>query len=319
MVETIGLTTRSGLTFTADVAGPAGGPLVLLLHGFPESRHSWRAALPVLGAAGYRCVAPDQRGYSAGARPDPADLSNYAFDKLVNDAIEIAAAAGYEGKRFHQVGHDWGGQVSWGVANAHPERLASLTVLSRPHPLSFRRALQDPNGDQKHRSRHHTRFLEPETGPMLIEDNARRLREGLFGQNVGQGAIADHVAVLGNPLGDRGGAGLVSLEQGPVGRLRPDQGADALHLGRCRRDRRARRGQGHGRVRDRGLCDGSAAGRRPLRDGQRAGQGDRADAGAPAAPSRRELGPFLPLRRNRATTRRLQILENFAWLARRSR
>jgi pimeloyl-ACP methyl ester carboxylesterase len=198
MVETVGLTTRSGLTFTADVAGPDGGPLVLLLHGFPESRHSWREALPVLAAAGYRCVAPDQRGYSPGARPDPADLSNYAFDKLVDDAIEIAAAAGYEGKRFHQVGHDWGGQVAWGVANAHPERLASLTVLSRPHPLSFRRALADPNGDQKHRSRHHTRFLEPETGPLLIEDNARRLREGLFGQNVGQAAIADHVAVLGN-------------------------------------------------------------------------------------------------------------------------
>jgi pimeloyl-ACP methyl ester carboxylesterase len=198
MVETMGLTTRSGLTFTADVAGPDGGPLVLLLHGFPESRHSWREALPVLGAAGYRCVAPDQRGYSPGARPNPADLSNYAFDKLVNDAIEIAAAAGYDGKRFHQIGHDWGGQVAWGVANAHPERLASLTVLSRPHPLSFRRALQDPNGDQKHRSRHHTRFLEPETGPMLIEDNARRLREGLFGQNVGQAAIDDHVAVLGN-------------------------------------------------------------------------------------------------------------------------
>ena len=198
MVETIGLTTRSGLTFTADVSGPTDGPLVLLLHGFPESRHSWREALPVLGAAGCRCVAPDQRGYSAGARPDPADLSNYAFDKLVNDALEIAAAAGYDGRRFHLVGHDWGGQVSWGVANAHPGRLASLTVLSRPHPLSFRRALQDPNGDQKHRSRHHTRFLEPETGPMLIEDNARRLREGLFGQNVGQGAIDDHVAVLGN-------------------------------------------------------------------------------------------------------------------------
>ena len=198
MVETIGLTTRSGLTFTADASGPTDGPLVLLLHGFPESRNSWREALPVLGAAGYRCLAPDQRGYSPGARPDPADLSNYAFDKLVNDAIEIAAAAGYEGKRFHQVGHDWGGQVSWGVANAHPERLASLTVLSRPHPLSFRRALQDPNGDQKHRSRHHTRFLEPETGPMLIEDNARRLREGLFGQNGGQAAIDDHVAVLGN-------------------------------------------------------------------------------------------------------------------------
>ena len=65
MVETIGLATRSGLTFTADVAGPPDGPLVLLLHGFPESRHSWREALPVLAASGYRCVAPDQRGRCA--------------------------------------------------------------------------------------------------------------------------------------------------------------------------------------------------------------------------------------------------------------
>jgi len=181
MAETIGLTTRSGLTFTADVAGPVDGPLVLLLHGFPESRHSWREALPVLAKAGYRCVAPDQRGYSPGARPDPADLSNYAFDKLVADALEIAAAAGHDG-----------------VANAHPARLASLTVLSRPHPLSFRRALAKPDGDQKHRSRHHGKFLDADTGRLLIEDNARRLREGLFGQDVSRGAIEDHVAILGN-------------------------------------------------------------------------------------------------------------------------
>ena len=198
MVETIDLETRTRLTFTTDVAGPAGGDLVLLLHGFPESRHSWREALPALAAAGYRAVAPDQRGYSPGARPDPADLSNYAFDKLVADAIEIAAAAGYDGKRFHLVGHDWGGQVSWGVANAHPARLASLTVLSRPHPLSFRRALAKPDGDQKHRSRHHGKFLDADTGRLLVEDNARRLREGLFGQDVSRGAIEDHVAILGN-------------------------------------------------------------------------------------------------------------------------
>lgn len=199
MAETLGLKTRSGLTFTSDVASPAAGPLVLLLHGFPESRHSWRAALPALAAAGYRAVAPDQRGYSPGARPDPADLANYAFDKLVADAIEIAAAAGYEGKRFHLVGHDWGGQVSWGVASAHPQRLASLTILSRPHPKSFRRALLKEGGDQKHRSRHHGKFLEADTGRLLLEDNARRLRAGLFGQDVSKAAIEDHVSVLGNP------------------------------------------------------------------------------------------------------------------------
>ena len=176
MIETIALKTRSGLTFTTDVAGPADGALVLLLHGFPESRHSWRAALPALAKAGYRAVAPDQRGYSAGARPDPKDLANYAFDKLIADAIDIADASGASGKRFHLVGHDWGGQVSWGVASRHADRLATLTILSRPHPSSFRRALLKEDGDQKHRSRHHRKFLQPETGPMLLEENARRRR-----------------------------------------------------------------------------------------------------------------------------------------------
>jgi pimeloyl-ACP methyl ester carboxylesterase len=198
VVETTGIKTRSGLTFTTDVAGPTDGPLVLLLHGFPESRHSWRAALPALADAGYRAVAPDQRGYSPSARPDPADLSSYTFDKLVGDAIEIAAAVGHERKRFHLVGHDWGGQVAWGVADKVPGRLASLTILSRPHPQSFRRALLKEDGDQKHRSRHHRAFLEPGTGAMLLADNAKRLRDGLFGQGVPSAALEEHLSVLGN-------------------------------------------------------------------------------------------------------------------------
>jgi pimeloyl-ACP methyl ester carboxylesterase len=198
-VDSTSIETRSGLTFTAYVAGPADGPLVLLLHGFPESRHSWRAALPRLAAAGYRAVAPDQRGYSPGARPDPADLSNYAFDRLVADAIEIVAAAGHGDRRFHLVGHDWGGQVSWGVAAAHPARLASLTILSRPHPKSFRRALEKPDGEQKNRSRHHRAFLDAGTAALLLADDARRLREGLFGQGVPAAAMEEHLSVLGTP------------------------------------------------------------------------------------------------------------------------
>jgi pimeloyl-ACP methyl ester carboxylesterase len=194
MMETTTIATRPGLAFTADVAGPAGGALVLLLHGFPESRHSWRPALPALAAAGYRAVAPDQRGYSPGARPDPADLSNYSFDHLVQDAIDIADASGAAGRRFHLVGHDWGGQVAWGVAHRHPDRLASLTVLSRPHPLSFRRALaEDP--DQKRRSGHHGRFLQPDTADKLLADDARGMREGLFGQS--RESVAQHLTVLG--------------------------------------------------------------------------------------------------------------------------
>ena len=194
MIDTVQVETRSGLSFTADVAGPAGGVLVLLLHGFPESRYSWRAALPELAKAGYRVVAPDQRGYSPGARPDPANLDDYLFDKLVADAIDIADASGAAGKRFHLVGHDWGGQVSWGAANKYPERLASLTVLSRPHPLSFRRALQE-DSDQKHRSRHHGKFLEPETADKLLADNAKAMREGLFGQSAE--SVKQHLSILG--------------------------------------------------------------------------------------------------------------------------
>ena len=197
-IETRQILTASGLTFTTDVAGPTAGPLVLLLHGFPESRHSWRAALPGLALAGYRAVAPDQRGYSPGARPDPKNLPNYAFEKLIADAIDIADASGAAGKRFHLVGHDWGGQVSWGVADKHPERLASLTILSRPHPQSFRRALQMPDGEQKNRSRHHRAFLEPDTGVKLLADNAKRLRDGPFGQGVPAAAVEAHLAVLGN-------------------------------------------------------------------------------------------------------------------------
>lgn len=199
VVTTTNLTTRSGLTFTADVAGPADGALVLLLHGFPESRHSWTAALPALADSGYYVLAPDQRGYSPGARPDPADLANYAFDRLVADAVDIVAAAGHGERRFHLVGHDWGGQVAWGVAAAHPGRLASLTILSRPHPGSFQRALQNPGGEQKNRSRHHRAFLEPDTGRLLLQDDARRLRAGLFGQGVPERAMTQHLSVLGSP------------------------------------------------------------------------------------------------------------------------
>jgi pimeloyl-ACP methyl ester carboxylesterase len=76
-------------TFTATAAGPAGGPLVLLLHGYPQTRHTWRHQVPALGAAGYRAVAPDQRGYSPGVRPDPAKgLDAYAIDRLVQDVLD---------------------------------------------------------------------------------------------------------------------------------------------------------------------------------------------------------------------------------------
>ena len=100
------ITIAPGLTFDALAAGERGAPLVLLLHGFAESMNCWRAQLGALGDMGYRAVAPNQRGYSPGARPDPSDPSNYHIDRLMDDAIAIVAASGYRDARFHLVGHD---------------------------------------------------------------------------------------------------------------------------------------------------------------------------------------------------------------------
>jgi len=85
-------------------------------------------------------------------------------------------------KRFHLAGHDWGGSIAWGLADRHSERIASLTILSRPHPNAFNRALQIEDGDQAHRSRHHKAFLEPGAADIVLADDARWLREAVGGQ-----------------------------------------------------------------------------------------------------------------------------------------
>jgi pimeloyl-ACP methyl ester carboxylesterase len=192
------ITTGPGLVFDVLTAGGEDAPLVLLLHGFAESFHMWRAQLRALAAAGFRAVAPSQRGYSAGARPPTDDFASYRFDLLMADAMEIVAACGRRARRFHVVGHDWGGSIAWGIADKYPDRLASLTVLSRPHPTAFNRALALPDGEQAQRSRHHRAFLEPGAGAHVLTDDARWLRERLAGSGVPATAIAEHLSVIGN-------------------------------------------------------------------------------------------------------------------------
>ncbi len=210
--------------FTASTDGPADGPLVLLLHGYPQTRHTWRHQVPALGAAGYHAVAPDQRGYSPGVRPDPAkDLAAYGIDRLVQDVLDMADALGTAGRPFHLVGHDWGGQVSWVTAHRHPSLIRSLTILSRPHPGAFRRAFKENADDQQHRSRHHKIFHDPSTGPRLLEDGARRLRGRLAEQGVAPAAVDEYLSVLGEPAAleaalswYRAAGALTAAEVGPV-------------------------------------------------------------------------------------------------------
>jgi pimeloyl-ACP methyl ester carboxylesterase len=192
------ITTAAHLTFDALVTGQPGAPLVLLLHGFAESMNCWRAQVAALAAAGHRAVAPGQRGYSPGARPDTGDSANYHIDRLMDDAMAIVGASGYGERRFHLVGHDWGGSIAWALADRYPSRLASLTVLSRPHPNAFNRALQMPDGEQAQRSRHHKAFLEPGAADLLLADDAKWLRERLSAAGVPSAAIEAHLSVLGN-------------------------------------------------------------------------------------------------------------------------
>ncbi|MBN8989775.1 MAG: alpha/beta hydrolase [Rhizobiales bacterium] len=192
------ITISPRLTFDTLVAGEPGAPLVLLLHGFAESMHCWRAQITALGDMGYRAIAPSQRGYSPGARPDSREFSHYLINRLMDDAIAIVAAAGYGDDRFHLVGHDWGGSIAWGLADRAHERLASLTILSRPHPNAFNRALQMVDGEQAGRSRHHKAFLEPDAADVVLADDCKWLRDRLAANGVPADAIERHLAVLGN-------------------------------------------------------------------------------------------------------------------------
>lgn len=198
MAELLKIECGPDLIFDAFVDGPAGAPFVLLLHGFAESFHMWRTQLLALAEAGYRAAAPSQRGYSPGARPDPTDLAQYHFDRLMTDAMSIVVACGYADRRFHLVGHDWGGSIAWGIADRYPDRIASLTILSRPHPNAFNRALRMPDGEQARRSRHHRAFLEPDATQLLLANDARWLRERLAKSGVPNAAIEQHLSVLGN-------------------------------------------------------------------------------------------------------------------------
>jgi pimeloyl-ACP methyl ester carboxylesterase len=199
MIELRRIETRPGLVFDVSVAGDIAAPLVLLLHGFAVSRHLWDAQLPALARAGFFAAAPDQRGYSPGARPDPADAKQYDIELLIEDALDLVAAArGHGAQRFHLVGHDWGGSLAWEIAARRPERLGSLTMLSRPHPEAFGRALrEDP--EQPHRSRHHKAFLDPNAVAGLLAEDARWLRTRHAANGVPRAATERHLSVIGNP------------------------------------------------------------------------------------------------------------------------
>jgi pimeloyl-ACP methyl ester carboxylesterase len=122
----------NGVDLNALLVGPAKGPLVVLLHGFPEFWFGWRRQIQQLSAAGMRVLVPDQRGYNLSSKP--IGTAAYALDTLADDVIGLAEALGYD--RFRVAGHDWGGALAWHLAGRDPERVERAAVLNGPHPAT---------------------------------------------------------------------------------------------------------------------------------------------------------------------------------------
>ncbi|MGD8632864.1 MAG: alpha/beta hydrolase, partial [Anaerolineales bacterium] len=120
-------------------AGPEDGPMVLLLHGFPEFWYGWRNQIGRFSNAGYTVWAPDQRGYNLSEKPP--EIADYRMDALVADVVALIDAAGRE--QVNLVGHDWGAAVAWWTAARFPERVRRLGILNVPHPAAMSAALRN--------------------------------------------------------------------------------------------------------------------------------------------------------------------------------
>jgi pimeloyl-ACP methyl ester carboxylesterase len=118
----------NGVELDLTEAGPEDGELIVCVHGFPESAHSWRHQLPALADAGYRVVAPDMRGYAHSSKP--TDVADYGITKLTGDLVALLENLGHDKAIF--VGHDWGALITWDLARLHPERVTALINVSVP-------------------------------------------------------------------------------------------------------------------------------------------------------------------------------------------
>ncbi|HUB64317.1 MAG TPA: alpha/beta hydrolase [Methylocella sp.] len=178
--------TTNGVTLHCAEAGPEDGRLVILLHGFPEFWFGWRYQIGELANAGYRVVAPDQRGYNKSTKP--AGKAAYAIDILAADVIGLADALGCGS--FALIGHDWGGVVGWWIASHYPDRIERFAALNAPHPFAWMDAVRN-NPVQRKMSRYIGFFQMPWLPEFVLRrDHFKALTEA-FRQSRRPGAFTD--------------------------------------------------------------------------------------------------------------------------------
>jgi pimeloyl-ACP methyl ester carboxylesterase len=181
------------LTFSGRAAGPEDGETVIVLHGFPETSRAVTAQVAALAAAGYHVVAPDLRGFSAGARP--SEIAAYRLADVSADVLGVAAATG--APSFHLIGHDLGGIIAWAVAARNPEAVRTLTVASTPHLAAFGPAIARDD-EQRHRSPFGM-FRQPNgvAEELLLANGAAALRVAYMGLD--PSAVAYYVDFFSRP------------------------------------------------------------------------------------------------------------------------
>jgi pimeloyl-ACP methyl ester carboxylesterase len=191
--------TRGSFVFDVNDSGPSDGDVVVLLHGYPETRASWDKVTPMLTDAGLRVLAPDQRGYSPGARP--RRRRDYRIGELAADIVALIDASG--ASKAHVVGHDWGGAVAWALATRHPDRVKTVTSLCTPHGAALLKSFVTSN------QLLHSWYMLFFQLPMLPElgwrpSGEKTLRRTLRRSGAGDDAIDRFIAKMREPGAARG-------------------------------------------------------------------------------------------------------------------
>ncbi len=178
----------NGLTFTLDEAG-IGDDVALCLHGFPESRFSWRAQLPHLAELGWRAVAPDLRGYGDSDRPP--HKADYRLPHLVADVAGLFDALG--ARRRLLIAHDWGALIAWAFALDRPLPLDGLIIMNVPHPVVFQEVLKT-SAAQRRRSWYAAFFQLPWLPELMLKaDGARAIGQAFSGMAVDKSRFPEPV------------------------------------------------------------------------------------------------------------------------------
>lgn len=175
----------TGVTLDVAVEGPRDAPLIVLLHGFPESHRTWRHIIPNL-ARDHFVLAPDQRGYARSSKPE--GVEQYTPDKIVADLLALADHFGIG--RFTLVGHDWGGAVAWMAALQHPDRVAKLVIVNAPHPFVMQKTLFDDMA-QREASQYMTAFRNPGLEAHIDKIGLSSFFDGSFMRHTDFAKIAD--------------------------------------------------------------------------------------------------------------------------------